>query len=110
MLSWHGKQVLDAVERATAGGIDTTTARAVHRAKSSHPWRNRTGILEGSIRSEAAVKVGKQLRGRWGSWDVTYALPLEEGFDGQYRWLRPAADATYPGLEAAIRALLGGRR
>lgn len=130
MLRWEGKKVIDRLRRAESRGVNETMAAAVVAAKRNHPWRNRTGTLEGSIDIHVFARAGRGgVRGVWGSRDVRYALIQELGgvirprraralvfmVDGQFvtvqkvtipprPYLRPAADAAYPGLAGRIRA------
>lgn len=111
-------------------GVNKTMSACVVHAKNNHAWKNRTGVLEGSIDiAEFAHAEGDGVEGRWGSKDVRYALIHELGGvivpvkaqalaipqpDGSVRfvkkvtiparpYLRPAADANYPQLVANIR-------
>lgn len=114
-LDWHGDEIRRRVVNAAKVGIDTTMAAAVLHAKEYHPWQNRTGTLEGSIRIYTyATERGDEVYGRWGSMDVEYAARLEFGFQGKdalgrtygqraYPYLRPAADAEYPRLSRRIK-------
>ncbi|MGH7851155.1 MAG: hypothetical protein ACREOP_12725, partial [Thermodesulfobacteriota bacterium] len=94
-----------------------TMSAAVIHAKQNHPWVNRTGTLEGSIRPVvAAHKAGSEFIGLWGSVDVEYALYLELGLGFNlvagaasfgkgkraYPFLRPAAEVEYPKLADRI--------
>lgn len=101
---WKGDEVVAKVEAATKLAIDQTTAAAVNRAKSEHPWKNRTGTLEGSLQMRSARAEGLQIRGEWGSFDVNYAIFLELGTANMpaMPYLRPAADAEYPRLAERI--------
>lgn len=104
-INWRGRQVADRVKGSAARAIDATTALCVAGAKSEHRWQNRTGTLEGGIQMRPAVTVGPTVVGRWGVFDVNYAIYLET--DPKYRWLRPQADRYYPGLAALIRRNMG---
>ena len=104
-LKWEGDKVIKKMDKCIIQGMNQTMAKAAVHAKQNHPWVNRTGILEGSIRPVvAARKVGDEVIGLWGSVDVSYALALELG--GVNRapapYLRPAADAEYPKLADRI--------
>lgn len=100
---WEGDEVVEKIEQATRLAIDQTTGAAVIQAKNNHPWQNRTGTLEGSYEMRPAVSDGKTVKGKWGSFDVKYAAPVEKDFPA----LRPAADVEYPKLAERIRANLG---
>ena len=112
-LKWLGGKLTAKMQRAQVEGVNATMAAAAIHAKRHHPWRNRTGILERSIGVvEFARKGGRGARGVWGSQDVRYALIHELG--GQAvpgrkvtiparPYLRPAADAQYPGLARRIK-------
>lgn len=87
---------------------DTTTAAAIS-AKQNHGWSNRTGTLEGSYRFEPAEVVSTDhVRGRFGSFDVKYAIFLELGtryIRADYT-LRRAADAEFPKVGERLRRQL----
>ena len=129
-LDWNGPAVTAKLEAAQVQGVNATMGRCVNHAKRNHPWRNRTGHLEGSIQLvDLAKRDGNGVRGVWGSTDQAQALILELGGiitpkkaqalkipmpDGSFRfvkwvripaypYLRPAADAIYPQLAANIR-------
>jgi len=113
-VKWRGKQVKARIGDAARKGVDSTMSLAVIQAKSNHAWNNRTGTLEGSIKtSQPAAREGNTVRGLWGSTDVRYALIHElGGAPGMAPgpaaiparpYLRPAADATYPMLARQIR-------
>lgn len=129
-LNWTGQALTDRMLKAQQLGVNATMAACVNEAKSSHAWKNQTGVLEGSIAiAEFARPVGTGVAGTWGSQDVRYALIHELGgvivpvrakalaipqADGSVRfvksvtiparpYLRPAADAHYPQLAANIR-------
>lgn len=109
-LRWFGGQVSANVKRAQVGGINRTMAEAAIHAKNNHEWRNRTGVLEGSIGiAEYGHSTANGAAGTWGSQDVAYAIFQEIGTpDIPARpYLRPAADATYPRLAANIRREMG---
>ena len=80
-VKWRGKQVLQATRRAQVLGINVIMSRCVRGAKTSHPgWKNRTGILEGSIGIEIFARPqGSGAAGIWGSADVVYARVHELG-------------------------------
>lgn len=106
-LRWRGKQIEKLVDQAAMFGIDKTMSRASIHSKNNHPWRNRTTILEGSIRPVIdARKQGDRIVGVWGSVDVNYAIFLELGTSRMpaFPYLRPAADAEYPDLPKHIRS------
>lgn len=130
-LTWNGDAVIERVRKAAIAGVNRVMGACVAEAKSSHTWQNRTGILEGGISIIGyAAPVDGGVQGTWGVQDVVYARIQELGGtivptrakalkipmpDGTFRFvqkvfipprpfLRPAADAKYPSLPAAIRA------
>lgn len=79
-LEWRGEIVMQNMRDATRIGVNQTMSDAVDMAKTIHTWKNRTGILEGSIRiHEFAHLDGHGYKGTWGSRDVRYALIHEIG-------------------------------
>lgn len=129
-LKWNGKALTAKMKRAQIKGVNNTMALCVQDAKNNHAWKNRTGVLEGSIDiAEGAHPEGAGIAGTWGSKGVVYALIHELGGtirpvkakalaipqpDGSVRfvkqvtipprpYLRPAADANYPKLPALIK-------
>lgn len=129
-LDWRGPAVTAKLRQAQIVGINGTMGACVVHAKSSHAWKNRTGVLEGGIDIvDYAAPEGTGVRGVWGVRDVRYALIHELGGvikarrakalafelpDGSLRfagsvtiparpYLRPAADVHYPGLAGRIR-------
>jgi phage gpG-like protein len=129
-LRWEGDALTARMRVAQKLGVNAVMSAAVQQAKNNHAWQNQTGVLEGSIKiAEFAREDGLGVVGTWGSTDVRYALIHELGGvivpvrakalaipqrDGSVRfaksvriparpYLRPAADATYPKLAAAIR-------
>lgn len=102
-LNWRGDEVARKVRAAAKRAVDETNADAVDHAKRNHRWRNRTGTLEGGIQMRPAVSDRKGVVGQFGVFGVTYGVYLELLFGGKYRWLNPAADATWPGLADRIR-------
>jgi len=101
LLTWHGNEVVKKVLDATKAGIDETTLKCTEAAQSQlYPGHGViTGILKGSIKSDAAVDEPGGIVGRWGSHDVNYALPIE----ARYGYLRYAVDTEYPGLAKRIQ-------
>lgn len=135
-LTWTGDVVVERLRAAAIVGVNRVMGACVKQAKASHPWRNRTGILEGGIGVvQYAEPVEGGVRGSWGVQDVVYARIQELGGtivpkkaralvipqpDGTVRFvkrvtiparpfLRPAADALYPQLGAAIRQAYGSK-
>lgn len=109
-IQWHGEAVIRRLRRATAEGINATMTDAVLRAKRSHPWRNRTGFAEGSIRILVpATAATAAIEGVWGSSGVRYMARLEFGFQGVDRAGRlidqRARPALRPAQQIAVRRL-----
>jgi len=129
-LVWRGREVTAKMRAAQIAGVNATMGASVVEAKNSHAWKNRSGTLEGGIGiTDFAREERGGVRGLWGVQDVVYALIHELGgtivpktaadlaipqADGSVRlvksvtipprpYLRPAADAKYPGLAANIR-------
>lgn len=122
-MDWRGQEVFRQVMEAARKGIDATTADCVNEAKENVPVV--TGTLQGSIRIEPATIDGPTAKGRWGSFDVNYALAVETGDRGllgpdgteqvvrpipgrgrnrgNRNFLRSAADNHYPMLNRNIQ-------
>lgn len=77
---WHGDDIRARVEEAARMGINRTMALCVAEAKENHPFTNRTGTAERSIRIAAAAKTTDNVTvGIWGSVSVIYFKYLELG-------------------------------
>lgn len=109
-VEWNGREVLQNVSRAAMKGIDKTLADCTREAKRNHTFTNRSTILEGSIRAEPSRQEGRRIVGKWGSFEVEYALYVEVGTatSAPYPYLRPAADLNYPELAANIAQFMEG--
>ena len=105
-VDWKGDKVFIDTMTAARFGIDETLAASVNQAKSRVPVR--TATLQGSIRLEPAKRTHARIKGRWGSFDVLYALWVEIGtrFNRAQPYLRPSADSEYPKLVDRINARL----
>ncbi len=132
-IDWFGDKVLKSTRKIQRFGINATMAAAVIFAKANHTFTNRTTTLEGGIRIVEPARVTKgKVRGLWGVVDVVYALAIELGLPARdivpvngkalfwpgarhpvrrvhqkarkgKPYLRPAADAEYPGLAGRMR-------
>jgi hypothetical protein len=108
-LTWHGDAIKAKAREAARLAVDETTASCVAPAKDR--VRVKTRILQGSIQFRPATEEGSRIVGRWGSFDVNYALVQEILPEPRGRaYLRPAADQEYPKLAARIKARMGGNR
>jgi hypothetical protein len=104
-VTWYGDKIKKRLDTAQQLGIDTTTAAAVTPAKQF--VRVKTHILQGSIQARPAAKEGGHWVGRWGSFNVNYALwqEIKTFSHAGYRpYLRPAAEIEYPKLAGRIKA------
>lgn len=91
------------VRDATVDGVDDTLAECAGEVKDN--TKIRTSVLQGSMRFEPAKRQGNKVSGRWGSFDVNYALWVEIGSQGRpggYMLTR-TADAVYPKLAGNIK-------
>lgn len=103
--NWRGDDILEKVRSRVKAAIDDTTAETAIDAKRSHPFVNRTGRLEASLRSEPAKDLGGKITGRVGSWDVGYAIYVELGPHAR-PYLRPSAERTFPRLKDRIGGII----
>lgn len=79
-LDWKGDDVEAKVQRAARIGINRTMALCVAEAKENHPFTNRTGTAERSVRIASAAKTSDNITvGIWGSVSVIYFKYLEIG-------------------------------
>lgn len=130
MLNWNGEEVVKKVIFNARIAMDRVMSKCVIEAKGTVP--KVTTALQGSIRMQPTKESGGQLVGRWGSYNIKYAIYIETGtdpyiirpknakalfWDGAAHpvkvvhhpgikaqpFLRPAADKFYPTLPAAIR-------
>ena len=112
-VKWEGPRIASKMRKAEIRGINVVMSRCVRTAKTNHPdWKNRTGILEGSIGVEFFARPqGSGAAGIWGSVDVVYARVQELGSAKlgitTNGYLRPAAAKEYPELAAEIRKAFG---
>lgn len=138
-LTWNGDALKARMRAAQKYGVNKVMSECVKEAKISHPWQDRTFVLQGSIGiANYAVENAQGVSGTWGSQDAKYALIHELGGtivpvkakalrfrlpNGQWvfatkvtipprPYLRPAADKLYPTLAGHMRDFLdrhGGR-
>lgn len=79
-LTWNGDAITSKMRQAQKLGVNKTMGDCVVHAKSNHNWKNRTGVLEGSIDiAEYAHDIEGGVEGQWGSKDVKYAAIHEFG-------------------------------
>ncbi len=108
-VKWEGPRVASKMRRAEMRAINVVMSRCVRGAKTSHEdWKNRTGILEGSVGVEFFARPqGSGAAGIWGSVDVVYAIVQELGSAKlgitTNGFLRPQAAIHYPSLATEIR-------
>ncbi len=104
-LTWNGDALKKRLSEAQRLAIDETTASCIEPAKDR--VRVKTRILQGSIQFRQAVREAGRWVGRWGSWDVNYALWQEIitfRIAGHQPFLRPAAEQEYPKLAERVKA------
>ena len=98
-LKWFGKRAERDLAKAAKIGVNVTMGQGVSLSKVSHPWKNRTGTAERSLRiASAAKKVGQFVEGIWGSVNVIYFKFLEPRFPT----LLPVRDTIDPKLSGNI--------
>ncbi len=79
-LEWNGEEIKRRMILATKIGINQTMALCVGGAKIEHPFTNRTGTAEQSIRiAMQAEQRGSKTTGIWGSVMNSYFKYLELG-------------------------------
>lgn len=79
-LKWNGDAIKRRMELATRVGVNRTMALCVGGAKEDHPFTNRTGTAEQSIRIAVAAEArGNRTVGIWGSVMNSYFKFLELG-------------------------------
>ncbi len=79
-LDWKGDEIKRRMDMATRIGINQVMAQCVGGSKRDHPFTNRTGTAEQSIRiAMAAEQRGNKTTGIWGSVMNAYFKYLELG-------------------------------
>lgn len=121
-LVWHGETVKRKLASAGAAGVNETMDAAVKHAQANHGggggrYTTRSGQLAAGTQVVQEARGDRRgARGRWGVKGpaAAYAARIEFGFQGkdslgrvvdspELPFLRPAADATYPGLARRVR-------
>ena len=107
-VKWNGDNVRRRLEKAARLGINKTMSQCIAIAKASHPFQNRTGTAERSIRVvvKAITSADGKTLGIWGSMGVGYFRFLEFGtrfMKSNFATLRPTAEKVYPLLQSNIR-------
>ncbi len=107
-LIWRGSQVEKRVADAVKAGIDETMEACVAMAKELAPVD--TGALREDISFRPAEDSGSRTVGRWGNWEVPYAIFQEEGtvHNKAVHYLKRAMDFEYPYTNDRIKAHLAG--
>ena len=88
--------------------INETLAIAVQVAAPLTPYR--WGFLRRSIRFKPAQIQGGRVVGRWGSFDISYALKMEKHHRTKRHFLKRGADKAYPSLQSRMRRQWGRGR
>lgn len=103
MLKWNDEEIKKKTLDATRLAMDRVMAKCIKESKIMVPVV--TATLQGSIRMEPTKLEGDNLVGRWGSYNVMYAIFQELGTSHMAAnpFLRPAADKYYPSLPGEIR-------
>lgn len=107
-LTWRGKQVSDAVNKASMEGMRETLKELVEVAQSLAPVD--TGALRDDISFEEPYETAHQIRGRWGNFNIRYSIFQNWG---TYRiqpvlYLERAMDAVGMKLAPNIKRALRG--
>lgn len=109
-LTWRGKEVADAVNRATIEGMRETLVELVTVAQALAPVD--TGALRDDISYEEPHETEQRIYARWGNFTVRYSIFQNWG---TYRiqpvlYLERAMDAVGQHLPANIKQALRGYR
>lgn len=83
-LVWKGEALTERMRAAQIAGVNKIMSSkggsCVTHAKENHPWKNRTGILEGTVGiSQVATPTENGVEGKWGSLKSNYAAAMELG-------------------------------
>ena len=102
-LDWEGDTVKRNMTRAAKWGIDATTAACVRKAKGKVPVD--TSTLQGSIQMRPAQMRGDDVVGLWGSFNVAYALAVEEGSRPHVIRPKTAKALWWPGADHPVMSV-----
>lgn len=105
-MRWNGDAITGRVAQAAIQAVNETTAEAVSVARSVVPVD--TGALKASLDARPAQQTGSGVSGEFGSYGIDYALYVELGTSRMRAqpYLRPGADAAFPGLPGRLAAML----
>lgn len=119
----HTDELYDRIVKAAAVAIRVVVEDAAEDARTSHPWKSRTGNLEGRIITKRAIapRGSKTIRGAFGYAYARGRHGARDGFYGLFHeistvhehtapTLRPAADRHFPRLAEEIREQLARSR
>lgn len=120
-LEWNGDEIIRQLRLAVADAANDTVEAAADDARTSHPWRNRTGNLQTEIAVEHADPLARRIVARFGYTyaqgrrhvrDGFYGLFHEEGTTHEFAQptLRPAADRHFPTFAARVAENFRTRR
>lgn len=92
---WYGDEIKARMLRAAQMGVNRTMAVCVVEAKQTHPFENRTGTAERSLRIwKSAQVMGDHVFGIWGSVQTAYFKFLE--LNPKFATLVPTSARVYP--------------
>ena len=100
---------LDAMAKRTRRNLDIAADKIAldlqAEAMTHHPWKKRTGLLEGSIKGEVVERSPDVVRIRLSA-NTEYAAALEFARDGKWAWMQAALDNKVPDILAALKVVI----
>jgi len=103
-LRWYGEGVHARVAAVAMAAVKEIAERAAEFARDHHPWRNQSYDTEGSIWvGDPYITSADVVRCAWGAGGAAIFLEFGTVKMPAYPFLRPAQDASYPHLIAAMR-------
>lgn len=103
-MTWRQASIEAVVDDAIKAGLDDTMKACVDAAQKNAPVL--TGALRDDIAFRPAEKSGGRITGRWGNWNIPYAIYQEYGtiYVSAKHYLQRAQDQEYPLTPMRIRS------